>query len=79
MIGEIEKASRTFEPERLCLRHVDLFTNLVKDYKVPVSNIFFDIKAGTYVKIFDLDKVKEAKAKKDEENASISSQSESQV
>jgi hypothetical protein len=54
MIGCIRKASRPFEPERsLYLDEVEYFTRLVKYHDVPVAGIYFDIKCGTYVKVFD--------------------------
>lgn len=54
LIGCIRKASRPLEPERnLYLDDVEFFTMIVENYNVPVSHIFFDIKSGSYVKIFD--------------------------
>lgn len=54
MIGCIRKASRPFEPERsLYLDEVEYFTKLVKDNGVPVQGIYFDVKCGTYIKVFD--------------------------
>lgn len=53
LIGELGKVSRTFEPERLSLNHVDIVTRIVKEKEVPVDKVFVDVKSGTYVKIFD--------------------------
>lgn len=54
MIGCIKNASRTFEPERnLRLFEVDFFTQLVTKHNIPVTDIFYDIKSGSYVKVFD--------------------------
>jgi hypothetical protein len=54
VIGCINKASRTFEPERyLNLDDIQFFTDLVNRHRIPVSQIFYDTKAGTYIKIFD--------------------------
>lgn len=63
MIGSINKVSRTFEPERLSLDEVQYFTDLVKTHSIPVSNIYFDIKAGIYIKIFDKDEIRNAQLK----------------
>lgn len=53
IIGCIEKASRTFEPERnLVLNDVEFFTNLVKEYEVPVESVFIDTKSGTLIKVY---------------------------
>ncbi|MDH6373516.1 hypothetical protein M2444_005348 [Paenibacillus sp. PastF-3] len=61
IIGCINKASRTFEPERyLNLNDVEFFTDLIKRHKIEVSQIFYDTKSGTYVKIFDPVEIKEA-------------------
>ncbi|WCK53853.1 hypothetical protein PP175_21425 [Aneurinibacillus sp. Ricciae_BoGa-3] len=74
MIGEIKKASRPFEPERnLYLEEVEFFTDLVTKYKIPVSNVFYDIKSGTYVKIFDPESIKQAQIENLKENGSTSS------
>lgn len=59
LIGEILKASRTFESERLSLHGTDLCKKIIEKYKVPVQNIYYDIKSGTYVKIYDADSFKE--------------------
>lgn len=54
IVGCIRKASRTFEPERyLNLDDIEFFTELVKNNTVAVSQILYDTKAGTYIKIFD--------------------------
>jgi hypothetical protein len=64
LIGCIRKASRPLEPERnLYLDDVQFFTEIVEDYEVPVSNIFFDTKSGSYVKVFDHDAIIEAQKK----------------
>lgn len=70
VIGEIENVSRTFEPERINLRHIDICTRIVKKHKVPVVNMFIDIKSGTYVKVFDSKKFVEAQ-ENDEKPKSI--------
>ncbi len=58
MIGCIKKASRTFEPERhLHLEDVTFFTELVKNYPIPESHVFYDTKSGSYVKIFDAEAI----------------------
>jgi hypothetical protein len=73
-IGEIKKASRTFEPERnILLNEIDFFTELVQKHEVPVSNIFIDSKSGMYIKIFDPEKIIEAQLTDDENKAPISS------
>ncbi|MFB9274464.1 DUF6338 family protein [Cohnella cellulosilytica] len=56
LIGELGKVSRTFEPERISLNHVDYVTRIVREKKVPVDKVFVDVKSGTYVKIFDSEK-----------------------
>lgn len=72
-IGEIKKASRTFEPERnILLNEIDFFTTLVKKHQIPIINIFFDSKSGMYVKIYDPEKIIEAQIK-DNENSSTTS------
>ncbi len=72
MIGCINKASRTFEPERhLNLNDVDFFTELVGRHKISVSQIFYDTKSGTYVKIFDPEEIENAQHK-DQETTSPS-------
>ncbi|CAM4053461.1 hypothetical protein L1N85_19865 [Paenibacillus alkaliterrae] len=54
IIGEIQKAPRPFEPEKaFYLRHVELFTKLVTDHKIPVTNVFVDTKSGSCIKIYD--------------------------
>lgn len=64
LIGCIRKASRPLEPERnLYLDDVQFFTEIVEDYDVPVSNIFFDTKSGSYVKVFDSEAIVEAQKK----------------
>lgn len=63
--GEIKKASRTFEPERLCLADVTFMTELVKEYSIPVDNIFVDTKSGLYIKVYNSKAVKEAIPKKE--------------
>ncbi|MBP1907063.1 hypothetical protein J2Z32_003728 [Paenibacillus turicensis] len=60
LIGELGKVSRTFEPERISLNHVDYVTRIVTRRKVPVDKIFVDVKSGTYVKIFDSEEFKKA-------------------
>jgi hypothetical protein len=63
-IGEIKKASRTFEPERnLLLNEIDFFTTLVKKHKIPITTIFVDSKSGMYIKIYDPDKIYDAQKK----------------
>lgn len=63
-IGEIKKASRTFEPERnILLSEIQFFTDLVERHKIPVKNIFIDNKTGMYVKIFDPEEIKNAQIK----------------
>jgi hypothetical protein len=63
-IGEIKKASRTFEPERnILLNEIEFFTDLVNRHNIPIINIFIDTKTGMYVKIFDPEKIKEAQLK----------------
>ncbi|MGE6576256.1 DUF6338 family protein [Paenibacillus xylanexedens] len=58
IVGCIRKASRTFEPERyLSLDDIDYFTKLVKYRRITVSQILYDTKAGTYIKIFDPDDI----------------------
>ncbi len=64
LIGCIRKASRPLEPEcNLYLDDVQFFTEIVEDYDVPVSNIFFDTKSGSYVKVFDNDAIIKAQEK----------------
>lgn len=60
LMGELGKVSRTFEPERVSLNHVEYVTQILKKKKVPVDKIFVDVKSGTYVKIFDTDVFNEA-------------------
>lgn len=58
IIGEIEKVSRTFEPEKnLYLRYITRYTELVKKYEIPVSNVFLDTKTGIYIKIYDSEQI----------------------
>ncbi|WP_163855851.1 hypothetical protein [Paenibacillus elgii] len=73
MIGCIDKVSRSFETERLSLNDVEYFTSLVKKYCIPVSNIYLDVKAGIYIKIFDPEKIKSAQLSQPEDECSISS------
>lgn len=75
--GEIKKASRTFEPERLCLADVTFMTELVREYSIPVDNIFVDTKSGLYVKVYNSKAVREAIPKK--EATATSSEQEAQV
>ncbi|URJ45181.1 hypothetical protein MF628_004966 [Paenibacillus polymyxa] len=64
IIGCINKASRTFEPERyLSLNDIKFFTDLVVRHRIPVSQILYDTKAGTYIKIFDAVGIKDAQLK----------------
>ncbi|WP_024985288.1 DUF6338 family protein [Brevibacillus borstelensis] len=64
LIGCIRKASRPLEPERnLYLDDVQFFTMIVKNYDVPISNIFYDTKSGSYVKVFDNEAIIEAQHK----------------
>lgn len=73
VIGCIRKASRTFEPERyLNLDDIEFFTDLVTRHTIPVSQIIYDTKAGTYIKIFDPTEIINAQVK--DNNASISSE-----
>lgn len=60
LIGEVQKASRTFEPERLSIHGVDICKQIINKYNVPVQNIYYDIRTGTYVKVYDIEKFKEA-------------------
>ncbi|AET60271.1 hypothetical protein HPL003_17635 [Paenibacillus terrae HPL-003] len=61
VIGCINKASRTFEPERyLNLDDIKFFTDLVSKHEIPVSQILYDTKAGTYIKIFDPEGIRDA-------------------
>jgi hypothetical protein len=63
-IGEIKKASRTFEPERnILLNEISFFTDLVKRHEIPVENIFMDTKTGMYIKVFDPKEIKESQIK----------------
>jgi hypothetical protein len=62
LIGELGKVSRTFEPERISLNHVDHVTRIVLKKKVPVDKVFVDVKSGTYVKIFDSEQFKIAQS-----------------
>lgn len=63
-IGYIAKASRHLEPERnIHLADVAYYTELVEKYKIPVKNIFYDTKSGSYIKVFDSEKVSEAQDK----------------
>lgn len=74
LIGCIRKASRPLEPERnLYLDDVQFFTEIVEDYDVPVSNIFFDTKSGSYVKVFDHEAIIEAQHKYNADKEAISS------
>jgi hypothetical protein len=66
LIGEVEKASRTFEPERFSLKHIALFTTIVKEKNIPVDRIYVDVKSGTYVKIYDTEEIKKALNTKEE-------------
>lgn len=60
-IGEIEKTSRTFEPERnLVLRYVDHWTNIISKYTVEIDNIFIDTKSGIIIKVYNSKQAKEA-------------------
>ncbi|MEK4881418.1 MULTISPECIES: DUF6338 family protein [Paenibacillus] len=71
IIGCINKASRTFEPERhLNLDDVDFFTDLVKRHDISVDKIFYDTKSGTYVKIFDSKQIEDAQIKDSEVTSS---------
>lgn len=64
LIGCIKKVSRPFETERnIHLEDVDFFTELIMKHKIPVINVFYDVKSGTYVKIFDYDLIIEAQNK----------------
>ncbi|MNC31607.1 hypothetical protein D3C75_799340 [compost metagenome] len=64
IVGCINKASRTFEPERhLNLDDVDFFTDLVQKHSISVAKVFYDTKSGTYVKIFDPKEIEEAQLK----------------
>lgn len=61
IIGEIEKVSRTFEPEKnLYLYDVEYYTKLVEKHKIPVTRTFIDTRTGTYVQLYDSRSVKEA-------------------
>jgi hypothetical protein len=61
IIGEIAKVSRPFETDRnLYISNISYFTSLVADYNIPISDVFFDTKSGTYINLFDMTKVKEA-------------------
>lgn len=60
-IGRIANVSRHLEPERnIHLADVAYYTELVEKYKIPVKNIFYDTKSGSYIKVFDSEKVSEA-------------------
>ncbi|MEK3787546.1 DUF6338 family protein [Paenibacillus sp. FSL K6-1230] len=64
IIGNIVKASRTFEPERyLSLKDVDFFTKLVEEHTIPVIQILYDAKTGVYIKIFDPEAIEDAQHK----------------
>ncbi|MCO7125130.1 hypothetical protein NIE88_04990 [Sporolactobacillus shoreicorticis] len=61
VIGEIRKASRTFEPERnLYLKQTKFFTKLVENHGLKADNYFIDTKTGNYVKIFDKADIRQA-------------------
>ncbi|ETT55409.1 hypothetical protein C162_03097 [Paenibacillus sp. FSL R7-269] len=71
IIGCVNKASRTFEPERhISIDDVDFFTKLVEDHKISVTQIFYDTKSGTYVKIFNPEEIEAAQHKDLEEPTS---------
>lgn len=67
IIGQINNASRFFEPERnLCIDEIDYMTELIRDYPtITVSKMFLDTKAGTYIKVFDPKATDEAMLLKD--------------
>lgn len=58
--GEITKASRTFEPERLCLDKVAFMTELVKKYAVPIDKVYIDVKAGLFIEVYNLKAIRDA-------------------
>lgn len=61
IIGEIEKVSKPFEVEKsLSLRYIDLYTRLVQEYDVPIIHVLIDAKAGTCIKIYCNEALKEA-------------------
>ena len=71
IIGEIKNVSRPLEPERnLSLRHIDHWTTIVKEYNIPVKEIFIDTKSGIVIKIFD---EREAKAAQEKYNRDFTS------
>ncbi|MCZ8520138.1 MULTISPECIES: DUF6338 family protein [Paenibacillus] len=75
--GCIKKASRTFEPERyLSVENEDYFKRLIHDHGIPVINVLYDTKSGSYVKIYDTDKIYEAIAKEESESAESIAQAE---
>lgn len=61
IIGCLEKASRPLEPgHELVLGDIQYFTKLVKENKIPVTNIFIDTKSGMIIKTFDPDEIERA-------------------
>jgi len=67
VVGCIDKASRTFEPERyLNLNEIQFFTDLVKEHNIKVDQILYDTKTGTYIKIFDPKEIKNAQQETEE-------------
>lgn len=65
VIGEITKASRTFEAERLCIDQVEFMTKLVEKYNVPIDKAYIDIKSALYIKVYDLQGIRDAWDKED--------------
>lgn len=54
LIGSLAKASRTYEQQRdFCLIHINEFTTLVNDHKIPVDKVFIDLKAGLRIVVYD--------------------------
>ncbi|WP_213397296.1 DUF6338 family protein [Virgibacillus pantothenticus] len=65
-VGEIKKASRTFEPDRnLYLSDQKYYKDLIKKYDIPVSSTFVDTRTGIYVKVYESKLIKKAIEKED--------------
>ncbi|CAN7273342.1 hypothetical protein [Paenibacillus sp. LjRoot56] len=57
LYGCIDKASRPFESERhLFLESIQGFNKkFIEDHSIPVTHSFYDVKSGSYVKLYDVE------------------------
>ncbi|KIL72532.1 hypothetical protein [Bacillus badius] len=61
IIGEIKHVSRTYELEKnVVLQHVSHWTEIMEHFHVDIDEVFFDIKSGMKIEVYNRDQCIEA-------------------